>query len=184
MTSEGQDNVLEIFASFNRYKFLMHEETTNVPYTAETCAKLLRIADIDEDETWAMGKTKVYNMHDFITHFYFVVSFDWISWIVFYRYFWNIGMLNDCRSVLRNIVEKYFNAKEVMFVDVFAYFLMISCNYERFLVSAFSKGCFQSNGLWSKLLAFKTPAFFWISITLKIAGYCEFWLAVEQRCPL
>lgn len=43
-----------------RYKFLMHEETTNVPYTAETCAKLLRIADIDEDETWAMGKTKVF----------------------------------------------------------------------------------------------------------------------------
>ncbi|XP_057303582.1 myosin-IIIb-like isoform X2 [Hydractinia symbiolongicarpus] len=43
-----------------RYKFLLHEETTNVPYTAETCAKLLRIADIDEDETWAMGKTKVF----------------------------------------------------------------------------------------------------------------------------
>lgn len=73
MTSEGQDNVLEIFASFNRYKFLMHEETTNVPYTAETCAKLLRIADIDEDETWAMGKTKVYNMHD-LSHIFILSS--------------------------------------------------------------------------------------------------------------
>ena len=42
-----------------RFKFLLYEETSPVPETAETSLKLLEASNIDPDKHWEIGRTKV-----------------------------------------------------------------------------------------------------------------------------
>ena len=48
-----------LFFTFFRFKFLLYEETSPVPETAETSLKLLEASNIDPDKQWEIGKTKV-----------------------------------------------------------------------------------------------------------------------------
>lgn len=43
-----------------RYKYILHEETNEVEATAENCVQLLRASEIDPEESWKVGRTKIF----------------------------------------------------------------------------------------------------------------------------
>jgi len=48
-----------LFLCFYSYRFIKYKSLEKVEGSATICTELLRKANIDEDETWKVGKTKV-----------------------------------------------------------------------------------------------------------------------------